>query len=55
MAGYSGKPLGQKLGIEAGHRVALVGAPPGLAETLAPLPDDDLWSGLEFLHRRVTS
>ena len=40
MAGYSGKPLGQKLGIKAGHRVALVDAPPGFADTLAPLPDD---------------
>ena len=40
MAGYSGKPLGQKLGIQAGHRVALVDAPPGFADTLAPLPDD---------------
>jgi hypothetical protein len=28
-AGYSGKPLVQKLGIKEGHRVAIVGAPPG--------------------------
>lgn len=40
MAGYSGKPLGQKLGIRAGHRVALVDAPPDFADTLAPLPPD---------------
>jgi hypothetical protein len=40
MAGYSGKPLGQKLGIRAGHRVALVDAPPGFEATLAPLPPD---------------
>jgi hypothetical protein len=29
MAGYSGTPLPQKLGIKEGHRVALVGPPPG--------------------------
>jgi hypothetical protein len=29
MAGYSGTPLPQKLGIKEGHRVALVGAPAG--------------------------
>jgi len=27
MAGYSGTPLAQKLGIKVGHRVALLGAP----------------------------
>ena len=31
MAGYSGVPLGQKLGIKAGSRVALVGAPRGFS------------------------
>jgi hypothetical protein len=31
MAGYSGTPLVQKLGIKEGHRVALVGAPKGFA------------------------
>ncbi len=29
MAGYSGTPLPQKLGIKEGHRVALLGAPAG--------------------------
>jgi hypothetical protein len=29
MAGYSGTPLPQKLGIKEGHRVVLVDAPPG--------------------------
>ena len=29
MAGYSGTPLPQKLGIKEGHKVALVGAPVG--------------------------
>jgi len=35
-AGYSGTPLPQKLGIKEGHRVAVVGAPPGFA--LGALP-----------------
>jgi hypothetical protein len=36
-AGYSGTPLVRKLGIAAGHRVLLAGAPADLA--LTPLPD----------------
>ena len=43
-AGYSGTPLPQKLGIKAGHRVLLAGAPDGF--DLGPLPDVDL-------HRRA--
>ena len=39
MAGYSGTPLSQKLGIKAGARVALVRAPDGFEDTLYPLPD----------------
>jgi CheY-like chemotaxis protein len=40
MAGYSGTPLPKKLGIKAGSRVALLGAPDGFAtRTLGPLPD----------------
>jgi hypothetical protein len=38
-AGYSGTPLPRKLGIKAGYRVALIGAPPGFEKTLGPLPD----------------
>jgi hypothetical protein len=39
-AGYSGTPLPQKLGIKAGHRVLLLGAPEGFeADVLVPLPD----------------
>ena len=38
MAGYSGTPLAQKLGIRAGARIALVGAPDGFLATLRPLP-----------------
>ena len=39
MAGYSGTPLPQKLGIKQGHRLALLGAPDDFEETLGPLPD----------------
>lgn len=35
MVGYSGTPLPQKLGIKEGHRVAIVGAPPGFVAELA--------------------
>jgi hypothetical protein len=38
MAGYSGTPLPQKLGIKPGSAVALVGAPEGFAASLGPLP-----------------
>ncbi len=38
-AGYSGTPLPQKLGIRAGHRVALDRAPSGFEATLGPLPE----------------
>lgn len=38
MAGYSGTPLAQKLGIKAGHRVALLGAPADFHTVLA-LPE----------------
>ena len=39
MAGYSGTPLPQKLGIRPGARVALVRAPDGFDRALDPLPD----------------
>lgn len=38
MAGYSGTPLPQKLGIKSGSRLALLGAPADFARTLAELP-----------------
>jgi hypothetical protein len=38
MAGYSGTPLPQKLGIKAGQKVATIEAPQGYRELLAPLP-----------------
>ena len=37
-AGYSGTPLPTKLGIKEGHRLALLGAPDGFANTLGALP-----------------
>ncbi|WP_372789724.1 DUF3052 domain-containing protein [Paraconexibacter sp.] len=48
-AGYSGRPLAQKLGIKEGHRVCLLRAPQGFAEHgLDPLPD-----GVEVLEDLV--
>jgi hypothetical protein len=38
-AGYSGTPLVRKLGIKAGAAVALLDAPAGFEELLAPLPE----------------
>ena len=38
MAGSSGTPLPQKLGIKEAHRVALVGAPAGFDAVLGKLP-----------------
>ena len=37
-AGYSGTPLARKLGIEEGHSVATLGAPPHFPGLLEPLP-----------------
>jgi len=37
--GYSRTPLPQKLGIKAGQTIALIGAPPGFAGSLEPLPE----------------
>ena len=38
MVGYSGTPLARKLGITEGSRLALLGAPEGFDDELAPLP-----------------
>jgi hypothetical protein len=45
-AGYSGTPLAKKLGIAAGHTVALVGAPDGFEGELEGLPE-----GVQFRRR----
>lgn len=39
MSGYSGTPLDRKLGIAAGRRVALLGAPAGFEGGTLTLPD----------------
>jgi hypothetical protein len=39
MAGYSGTPLAQKLGIKAGQNVVMIGAPTGYQKLLSPLPE----------------
>jgi hypothetical protein len=39
VAGYSGTPLPQKLGIKPGARLALERAPEGFEDELGPLPD----------------
>jgi hypothetical protein len=39
MSGYSGTPLAQKLGIRAGARLFVHGAPTNYPELLAPLPE----------------
>ena len=46
LAGYSGTPLPKKLGIKAGTRVLLVGAPPDFQSTLGTLPE-----GVQFVKR----
>jgi len=38
-AGYSGTPLAKKLGIKESSSVAVLGAPDGYRDLLAPLPD----------------
>jgi hypothetical protein len=40
MAGYSGTPLPQKLGIKVGTKLGLFRAPPHFEELLGALPDD---------------
>lgn len=39
MAGYSGTPLAKKLGIKAGSRVLVSGAPDSYRASLEPLPE----------------
>jgi hypothetical protein len=55
MAGYSGTPLTQKLGIKAGQKVVAIGAPAGYSKLLAPLPEAvsfsrDATAGAGFVH-----
>lgn len=46
-AGYSGKPLSQKLGIKAQSAVAAIGAPRNYRALLAPLPAGVRFCGVE--------
>jgi hypothetical protein len=55
MAGYSGTPLPQKLGIKAGMRVIALGVPENYRTLLGKLPDDvefsnRLHAGAQFIH-----
>ncbi|MEP6687893.1 MAG: DUF3052 domain-containing protein [Gemmatimonadales bacterium] len=43
MAGYSGTPLAQKLGLREGQRIALWGAPEDFRRSLAPEPAGIEW------------
>jgi hypothetical protein len=58
MAGYSGTPLVQKLGIKAGMRVYLEGAPQGYTSTLRGMPtvvmSKNLRAPLDFIQFFVT-
>jgi hypothetical protein len=38
-SGYSGTPLARKIGLKAGSRLCLLGAPDGFADLLAPFPE----------------
>lgn len=38
MAGYSGTPLAEKLGLKPGYRLFVIGAPKDYEKLLAPLP-----------------
>jgi hypothetical protein len=55
MAGYSGTPLAQKLGIKAGQNVVTINAPAAYAKLLAPLPEEVSFTpkanaGVGFVH-----
>src|SRR5450432_2621486 len=59
MAGYSGTPLAQKLGIKAGQKVAMIGGPASYRKLLAPLPDmvsfaTKIEPGSTFIHLFVS-
>ena len=59
MAGYSGTPLAQKLGIKAGQKVATIGRPASYRKLLAPLPNavsfaTKVEAGATFIHLFVS-
>jgi hypothetical protein len=60
MAGYSGTPLPQKLGLKSGMRVIVLNAPENYRALLGKLPDDVEFSnqphlGAQFMHVFITS
>jgi hypothetical protein len=60
MAGYSGTPLVQKLGIKPGFSIAAVGAPKDYRALVPGLPEDlalrtERASGLDLIHLFVTA
>jgi hypothetical protein len=58
MAGYSGTPLGKKLGIKPGSRIAVVDAPSDYRALVPDLPADvtiGLGTGLDLIHLFVTA
>lgn len=59
-AGYSGKPLVEKLGVPAQARIVVLGAPPTYAKTVGKLPAGTtivprLYAGASFVHLFATS
>ncbi|MEY2564492.1 MAG: hypothetical protein QOH88_2685 [Verrucomicrobiota bacterium] len=59
MAGYSGTPLAQKLGIKPEQKVVTIGAPAGYRKLLAPLPKavsfaTEVAAAAPFVHLFVT-
>ena len=59
MAGYSGTPLAQKLGIKAGQQVMLINAPAAYRKLLEPLPEAVSFSatvkrGATYIHLFVS-
>jgi hypothetical protein len=59
-AGYSGKPLVEKLGVPAGARIVILDAPADYARTLGKLPPGTttasrLYAGAPFVQAFVTS
>jgi hypothetical protein len=60
MAGYSKRPLGQKLGYKEGQRVCVLDAPDAYREMLGPLPDGLRWVAslrgrFDLIHAFTTS
>jgi hypothetical protein len=58
MAGYSGTPLVQKLGIKPGFKMIVVNEPEGYWDWISPLPEGVVSSAkapIDFIHLFVTS